>query len=227
MAITETWLTGDVRDERALADISNTLNDYDIVHTPRKNATGGGVAIIHRKGISVTQNNDSLYTSMECLDLKICLGNKSLRLITIYRPPPSTKNGLTTKMFFDDFSQIVENLTATANRCLITGDFSFHIGDKDNNEAKQFIDLMNSGALEQHVNSPTHTRGHILDLIITNSSDGLVSNLQVLPGMPSDHAVITFSVDFPRPASSKVTTERRKLQSINLQAFLNDFPIPR
>ena len=55
MAIIETWLTGN-RDDRTLADIANTLNDYDIVHTPRTNSTGGGVAVIFRKGITVTQN---------------------------------------------------------------------------------------------------------------------------------------------------------------------------
>lgn len=40
--------------------------------------------------------------------------------------------------------------------------------------------------------------------------------------MPSDHAAITLSIDFSRPAPSEVTSERRKLQSIDLQAFLND-----
>ena len=101
MAITETWLTGNDRDDRTLADIANTLNDYDIAYTPSANSTGGGVAVIFRKGITVTQNvNDSLFTSIECLDLKISLGSKLLRFITIYRPPPS-------------------------DRFLITGDFNF------------------------------------------------------------------------------------------------------
>lgn len=143
---------------------------------------------------------------MECLDLTISLGSTSLRHITIYRPPPSTKNGLTVKMFLDEFSQLVGNLIASPCRCLITGDFNFHLDSVDS-DAQNFLDLLSSGALEQHVTTPTHVRGHILDLVITNLSDGLVSDLKVSSGMPSDHAVITFSVDLPRPASSKVTTE--------------------
>ena len=124
-------------------------------------------------------------------------------------------------MFFDDFSQLVENLAATPDRFLITGDFNFHIGTT-NNDAVQFLDLINSAGLNQHVTRPTHNRGHNLDLIITSSNNDLVSNLQVLPSMPSDHAAITFLVDFPRPVLSKVFSERRKLQNINLELFVED-----
>lgn len=198
MAITKTWLTGNDRDDRTLADIANTVNDYDIVHTPRTNSTGGGgVAVIFRKGITVTQNvNGSLFTSIECLDLKISLGSKLLRFFTIYRPPTSKKNGLTSIMFFDDFSQLVENLAATPDHFLITGDFNFHIGTTGN-DVVQFLDLINSAGLNHHVTRPTHNHGHILDLVITSCNDDLVTNLQVLPSMPSDHAAITFLSDFP------------------------------
>ena len=61
-----------------------------------------------------------------------------------------------------------------------------------------------------------------MDLVITSSNDDLVSNLQVLPSMPSDHAAVTFLVNFPRPVLSKVLSERRKLPNINLELFVED-----
>ena len=89
---------------------------------------------------------------------------------------------------------------------LSQGHFNFHIGTK-NNDAVRFLDLINSAGLNQHVTRPTHNRGHSLDLVITSSNDDLVSNLQVLPSIPPDHAAITFQVDFPRPVLSKVLSD--------------------
>ena len=45
---------------------------------------------------------------MECLDITVEADNKSLRLVSIYRPPPSTKNNLSSSMFFNDFSRLME-----------------------------------------------------------------------------------------------------------------------
>ena len=67
--------------------------------------------------------------------------NASNAVITIYRPPPSKKNGLTPSMFFKEFSLLVERLAATSNRCLITGDLNLPIATMDKN-ATQFLDLI-------------------------------------------------------------------------------------
>lgn len=53
MAVTETWLYGDRRDDRTLADIYNSLKDFNIIQVARKNTKGGGVAVFHRKGLSL------------------------------------------------------------------------------------------------------------------------------------------------------------------------------
>jgi hypothetical protein len=110
MVVTETWLNGDSRDDRTIADFSNTLPTHVISHLPRLNRMGGGIATIIRKGLTITENNPiHNYSAMECLDINLNAGNKSLRLISIYRPHSSNKNGLTPAMFFDDFSSLIEN----------------------------------------------------------------------------------------------------------------------
>ncbi|XP_072044960.1 uncharacterized protein [Amphiura filiformis] len=42
MAISESWLYGDDRDKRTIADVKSMLPDHDLYHQPRKSRNGGG-----------------------------------------------------------------------------------------------------------------------------------------------------------------------------------------
>lgn len=46
LVITETWLTGTERDNRAIADIRNTLPNFVFHHIPRLHCRGGGVGVL-------------------------------------------------------------------------------------------------------------------------------------------------------------------------------------
>ena len=66
---------------------------------------------------------------------------KVFRLVTVYRPPPSKKNGFTVERFFSEFSALSEELTVTFCQFLLCGDFNFHVDVDSNANAKQFCDL--------------------------------------------------------------------------------------
>lgn len=101
LSITETWLSAVTAvSDTTIAEILNTLQDYEFVHLPRSTGKGGGVGVLLRKGFMVRQNEATSYTSMEYIDLSITWSNTLIRLITVYRPPPSKKNKLTTSLFF-------------------------------------------------------------------------------------------------------------------------------
>ena len=55
LAITESWLTGDERDNRILSDLRNALPDYVTHHVPRPKR-GGGVAVLMRRGFDIVFN---------------------------------------------------------------------------------------------------------------------------------------------------------------------------
>ena len=61
--------------------------------------------------------------------------------MTVYRPPPSKKNGFTVERFFSEFSALSEELTVTSCQFLLCGDFNFHVDVDSNANAKQFCDL--------------------------------------------------------------------------------------
>ena len=94
------------------------------------------------------------------------------RLVTVYRPPPSRRNKLTAAMFFDEFPRLLESTTVHPKPLMICGDFNFRVGDTANSDACNFIDLLESVNMIQHVSTPTHRKGHILDLIIRGTQRG-------------------------------------------------------
>lgn len=220
MALTETWLYGDDRDSHTLADISRTLGHYNILHIPRKNRHGGGIALISRNGLIITSNNHRSFKSMECLDVNVKSENKVIRLFLIYRPPPSSKNKLTTTMFFDEFNTLTEEIMAVSTSCLICGDFNIHM-DSNNGEAIHFQETLHSAGLKQHVDFVTHSKGHTLDLIITND-DEMISSLFPLFDLPSDHASLACKLNIPRPPRVQVRRRHRKVYAIDVDNFIED-----
>ena len=73
-----------------------------------------------------------------------------------------------------------------------------------------FCEFVFESNLTQHVNSPTHIRGNLLDLVLTNSPDH-VTNLIVHPPeyqcATSDHYLITFTTNFKHLVSTPTTKE--------------------
>ena len=108
------------------------------------------------------------------------------RLIVLYRPPSHSK-----AEFLDEFRDYMDTHVTTAGRLLVVGDFNLHMDDKEDNDAIRFKELLHSLNLQQHITCPTHKQGHTLDLLITRSSDDLVSHPIVYASSMSDHCPIT------------------------------------
>lgn len=112
----------------------------------------------------------------------------NLFALSIYRPP-SNKNGLMPAMFFNNFSSLLENVFCCNS--LICDNFNFHMDMDDNADTQHFNDLIESAAMVQHFDCVTHSKGNILDLIITQSGSDLISNLRTCMDLPSDHVTLT------------------------------------
>ena len=84
MAISESWLHGDDRDKKTLADVNNMLPDHTLYHKPRKSRGGGGVCVIIKKGFNVTVHDIPDFKSFDLLDMTIVSGSSAMRLFTIY-----------------------------------------------------------------------------------------------------------------------------------------------
>lgn len=90
-------------------------------------------------------------------------------------------------------------LSSVFSHIILLGDFNLHIDNSDCKAAVDFLDILNVSSFAQQVNFPTHTHGHILDLVCF-----IGLNVSHLSGITiSDHLVITFNIDIPVPVLKK------------------------
>ena len=97
--------------------------------------------------------------------------------------------GLSTSLFLEEFSKLLESITADQRhkRLLIVGDFNIHVDNSNDTTAKQFVDLLDSFNLVQHVSEKTHANGHTLDLVISNAMDHFVNDVKITDPVISDN----------------------------------------
>ena len=102
---------------------------------------GGGVGLLYSNSFSsrVKRAQES-YKSFEYLDVTLS-DTTFLRVIIIYRLPPSAMNDLTVDVFFTEFTSFLEQMNIKSERFLIAGDFNFHVKNQDNNGSK-FMNLL-------------------------------------------------------------------------------------
>ena len=103
-------------------------------------------AVIAHKGLHVLQNGSCIFSVFKHFDLTPTSGNKVFRLVTVYQPPPSQKNGFTVERFFSEFSAFIEEFTVTSCKFRLCSDFNFHANDnlnaKPNNSLTFFFLLI-------------------------------------------------------------------------------------
>ena len=187
LAITETWLRSDD------ADVINKVcpTGYDFYHVTR-GSKGGGVALLFKKGLPFERNSSikRQFKSFEFTDLIMQRSSSALRIVIVYRPPPSKNNKCTVTMFFNEFPLLLENLATTAGPILLAGDFNFKVGNNQDRTATRFTRLLNAFNLKQNISSPTHNSGSILDLIITRADENIASQFIICYPELSDHYMV-------------------------------------
>ena len=81
---------------------------------------------------------------------------------------------------------------------------------------------LDSFNLQQHVNIPTHIKGHTLDLIITKSQETTISNITSHPALMSDHSPLTSTLHTLKPPLEKEKVTFRKTKNIDATEFSKD-----
>ena len=105
------------------------------------------------------------------MDIDVALSANSIKLINIYRPPPSKKNRRSYAEFLFEFAGFVEHYALMTCHFAIVGDFNIHWDVQSDNSVKRFTDLLESVNIIQHVQVPKHIDGHTIDLILTLSEN--------------------------------------------------------
>ena len=114
-SITETWLRVDMVDQSAVNCLCPT--GYNFYHLPRTKCRGGGVAVLYRKRFSLKKLSTGIsFKSFEFIDCMMNYSSSGLRLVVVYRLPPSQENKLNVTLFEDEFATFLQLLAGTNGR---------------------------------------------------------------------------------------------------------------
>ena len=102
------------------------------------------------------------------------------------------------------------------------GDFNIHVNDVNDFDACEFLDLLTSLGLKQHVVGPTHEGSHTLDLVITRQYDQVIKSAPMIDRFISDHAAVLCKFDSVKPCTAVKEISYRQLKSIVMDALRPD-----
>lgn len=113
----------------------------------RSHSAGGGMGIIFKISIRLNTSLTDQHHSFELMDIHLRMV-RCVRILLVYRLP-----SLSTSLFLEEFSKLLEHITADLQhkRSLIVGDFNIHVDISNDATARQFLDLLDSFDLVQHV----------------------------------------------------------------------------
>ena len=223
LAITETWLKGDITDNVIVGEL--VPSGYSILSVPRTDRVGGGVALIFRENLVVKLKPSSQFESFEYMEveLRVSASAPMIRAVLIYSPKPKSCDSEASDMFVEDFTRFMDGLSLSSSSPLIMGDFNYHVDDKDNTNTSSFLRSLDELNLIQHVPKPTHEQGHILDLVLSRPGDLGVLDIHTDCSVPSDHETVLFKIPMHRFSFSFTKSfTRRKLKSIPINVFKQD-----
>ena len=214
---TKTWLKD--LDSVCIADLSR--HGYLFKSFPRQsNRSGGGTGILFCDSFDASLVDGKEHDSFEFSEWILKTTNRSICIVAVYRPPSSSAS-----VFFDEFSSYHENIVMCPEPLVVAGDFNFHMDLVHSKDAVTFSELLETFGPSQHVSVPTHIFGHILDLIITRSTNDLILG-PINATLPlSDHFFVECFIRFPSPLISSKSVSYRKLKSIDIDAFKSDITL--
>ena len=101
--------------------------------------------------------------------------------------------------------------------------FNIHLDNPAEHLSSQFLSLLSSFNLTQHVDFPTHEKNHILDLVITSTDSSLAPSLSSTHCSPSDHFPVFTKLSMnPTPLPPPTLHSFHRLHSIDTGSFLSD-----
>ena len=134
--------------------------------------------------------------SFEYSEWNVFVCKRNIKLVALYRPPYSETHPVLPHIFFEEFSNYLESIVMSPETLVIAGDFNFHLDCPSDNNANKFIELLETFGLCQHINVPTHSSGHTLDLIITRTNQDIITEPATTIFL-SDHLFVECKLNVP------------------------------
>ncbi len=198
--LTETWCNDNTPDTLL------SVPGYEIVQDLRRDRSdthhgmGGGLLVFTKPDIKILPldigNNFNQYCSFN-----ICNEQDSWTIILVYRPPSSS---------LENNIMLAELIKNAPTNTILLGDFNLPGIDWEHltsdSRGRPILEACTQGGLEQLVTFPTHIRGNVLDLVLTDVPEKVRSVTAAGRLGRSDHEIIMIELDTRRPAATQEGT---------------------
>ena len=215
MLIVETWL---IESDSVIVG-ECTPPGYEFFNYIRGSPNyGGGIGIIAKKSLKLSPSPTTV-SSVTFEHCTVTLKNL-IKIIGIYRPPPSPVNKFKTSDFLEEIDLFLDKALDTPLKTIIVGDFNIHMDEPERWDTKRFTLTIDNLGITQHVKHPTHTSGHIIDLVLTGEGDDLVCDIpEVEPFDETRHFLVKFTISCSKPHPLKVKKTSREFGKMNHARF--------
>ena len=194
--LTETWCNPSITNAGLAIPGYQVEVDLRRDREDTTNGIGGGLLVYTRCGSKIVscKNNSKLH---QYCHFVTDTGYGPMNIYLVYRPPTSGVENT------DLLCSLVSTMPVNS---LLIGDINLPNIDwntgRGSTSAKKLYDAVTTGGLEQLVRSPTHNKGNILDLIITNMADKVLNVTLDAPIGKSDHCTIKLELDIKKQRGS-------------------------
>ena len=219
--LSETWLPNSSNSITAL------IKSYGYnCHHCNQYGRGQGCALLISKKLSLNGTKPTQYNFTSFNAVSLTLNDISnTKLICVYRPP---YYGSQFNTFLKEFHDFTSNLIIEGMNFVLCGDINIHWNNPNESYTYRFQDILDEIGIEVTAPLvPTHLRGNILDLIISDPSTtphitlkSVESNLNI-----SDHYPILFQLDLlVQPVKKPLykIIHKRNLNDIDHMIFNSD-----
>ena len=218
--ISETWLKESDNDWLKQSEFNR--NGYKIFSEPRKDRSGGGLALIYCQTYKVAQISSGCEPSFQHATWNILHKGLSATITGIYHPPYSQERPITNSQFIDEFGEFIPSVLGRSANCLIVGDFNIHTNDDENPDSFIFNEMLEALGLVQHIQFSTHKYGNTLDQVITKCDQSLsVATTSRGPAF-SDHYAVHCRLNLIQADPEIKVVKSRNLKSVDVNKLGQD-----
>ena len=178
---------------------------------------GGGFAILCRDELKPKQSMQHTYESFEHDVISVKSQQKKSLVVVVHRPP-----SLSIPRFLAEFADFLGDIISFDSSVVISCDFNMHWDKPADPYVQQLVAVLDTFDLKQHVEQATHIKGHILDYIITRSTDQLHCTAPIIGDLVSDHHIVMCQISLPVSAITKQQVSFRKIKNIVMETFRKD-----
>ena len=205
--ITETWLSP--LDSPYIAALNTP--PYCFIHNHCDSPhPGGGTGILYKSSLTISNISYHSISHSEALSCAISSPfSRTFNTTLFYRPPSPSIDP-----FLDEFRLFLHTISPNT---IILGDINF----PNPPTIRSLNNILTSFNLIQHVTSPTHVQGNILDLIISPKTNKIITNLTIGPPF-SDHFIILLNLSHPKPTRPLTTRTSRKIHNLPIPDVIAD-----